>query len=318
MNSTAKMCRKYILDMCKRWQTLYGVDGYRMDLMGILDVETVNAIEEQGRSIDPSFMLYGEGWNMGTLPIEEKAIIENNGKMPQVGFFNDFFRDTMRGNNQMEIKGYTSGDTYKTNEAIFAMCDYNKFSSIEQSINYVECHDNATVYDKFVVCNRDEGEDYIRRRCDLALVMTLLSQGVPFLHAGEEFYDTKKGNANSYNAGDEVNQFDWGRRDQNMKTVHLVKDLIRLRKENKCFRYYDFEDMRNHISINNINHRMIEYILTQDEGSYHEFRIYVNPSLDNIGISIEDSFKILQKADYEEIQNGYMNVAPCSFVIAAR
>ncbi|MBP3276035.1 type I pullulanase [Kandleria sp.] len=318
MNSTAKMCRKYILDMCKRWQTLYGVDGYRMDLMGILDVETVNAIEEQGRSIDPSFMLYGEGWNMGTLPIEEKAIIENNGKMPQVGFFNDFFRDTMRGNNQMEIKGYTSGDTYKTNEAIFAMCDYNKFSSIEQSINYVECHDNATVYDKFVVCNRDEGEDYIRRRCDLALVMTLLSQGVPFLHAGEEFYDTKKGNANSYNAGDEVNQFDWGRRDQNMKTVHLVKDLIRLRKENKCFRYYDFEDMRNHISINNINHRMIEYILTQDEGSYHEFRIYVNPSLDNIGISIEDSFKILQKADHEEIQNGYMNVAPCSFVIAAR
>ena len=148
--------------------------------------------------------------------------------------------------------------------------------------------------------------------------MTLLSQGVPFLHAGEEFYDTKKGNANSYNAGDEVNQFDWGRRDQNMKTVHLVKDLIRLRKENKCFRYYDFEDMRNHISINNINHRMIEYILTQDEGSYHEFRIYVNPSLDNIGISIEDSFKILQKADHEEIQNGYMNVAPCSFVIAAR
>jgi pullulanase len=63
---------------------------------------------------------------------------------------------------------------------------------------------------------------------------------------------------------------------------------------------------------------MIEYILTQDEGSYHEFRIYVNPSLDNIGISIEDSFKILQKADHEEIQNGYMNVAPCSFVIAAR
>ncbi len=318
LNSTAYMCRKYIVAMCRRWQTLYGCDGFRMDLMGITDIDTVNLIEEQGRSLDPFFMLYGEGWNMGTLPNEQKAMIENNRKVPRVGFFNDFFRDTVRGSNQLEIKGYTSGDTYKTNDAIITMCDYGKFSSVEQSINYVECHDNATTFDKYSICNRDEGESAIRRRCELANIMVLLSMGVPFLHAGQEFFDTKHGNANSYNAGDSVNQFDWGRRDQHIENIHLIKALIKLRKENACFRYNNFDDMHEHIRINNINHRMIEYILTQDEGPYKEFRIYINPSFDIIGVDIDDDFEILHKGENERIENRHLNVQGISFAICAR
>ena len=152
LNSKGKMCRKYILDTLKRWQVLYGADGFRMDLMGIVDIETVNMILAQGKKIDPSFMLYGEGWNMGTaIPENERTTIENNHQTPGVGFFNDHFRDTLRGNNQIETKGYVSGDTYKTNEAIICMADYQKFYSIEQNLNYIECHDNATMYDKINV-----------------------------------------------------------------------------------------------------------------------------------------------------------------------
>lgn len=319
LNSTAKMCRKYILDMCKRWQVLYGVDGFRMDLMGIVDNDTVNMIYEQGHALDSSFMLYGEGWNMGTaLPDSEKTTIENNHKTPHVGFFNDHFRDTVKGPNQMEVKGYTSGDTYKTNEAIIAMCDYNKFLSIEQSINYTECHDNATVFDKFIISNGHEDEYCRQKRCLLTLAMTIFAQGVPFIHAGQEFLGTKNGNQNSYNAGDAVNKLDWERHDEYMNVVQAVKFFIDLRKHNKCFRYYDYEDMHQHVFINNIYYRMVEYHLTQDEGDYKEFKIYFNPSYDVITIGIEDDFKILYSMSNERIENGQLNVFGVSMVVCAR
>lgn len=317
-NTTAKMCRKYILDMCKRWQVLYGCDGFRMDLMGIIDIDTVNAIEAQGRSIDPSFILYGEGWDMGTLPQDVKATMNNHASLPRVSFFNDHFRDTLRGSNQMETKGYTSGDTYKTNEAIIAMCDYNKFTSIEQSINYVECHDNGTVYDKFSISNFGEVESCLERRCTLALAMTILSQGVPFIHQGQEFFDTKGGNTNSYNAGDSVNNYDWGRRDEFYQHVELIAFLIRLRRNNKCFRYYDYEDMRQHVRLSNINHCVIRYELTQDEGEYHEFCIFFNPSYERIDVQIDDSFKVLYCMEEENISYGHMTIRGVSMVICAR
>lgn len=318
MNTTAKMCRKYILDMCRRWQTLYGCDGFRMDLMGIIDIETVNAIEQQGRSIDESFMLYGEGWNMGTLPDDQKAMIANHAKLPNVGFFNDHFRDTMRGNNLMETKGYVSGDTFKTNEAIECLCDYNKFTNISQSINYVECHDNGTVYDKFSISNAGEVESCLERRCTLALAMTIMAQGIPFIHQGQEFFGTKGGNVNSYNAGDNVNQFDWGRRDRYIDHVRLIKYLINLRKENKCFRYTEYEEMREHIHLYNVHHRMVEYQLTQDEGKYHEFRIFFNPSYEKLTVDIDESFKVLYCMENETIKDRRLTVTGVSMVILAR
>ncbi len=106
LNTTALMCRKYILDMCKRWQVLYGIDGFRFDLMGIIDQETMKLVDAQGKALDPSFVVYGEGWNMSTALDESmRTTIQNNFKTPHIGFFNDFFRDTLRGTNQMETKG---------------------------------------------------------------------------------------------------------------------------------------------------------------------------------------------------------------------
>lgn len=319
LNTKAKMCRKYILDMCKRWQVLYGIDGYRFDLMGIIDIETMKLIEKQGRHIDPSFVVYGEGWNMSTaLSEEERTTIYNNRQVPRIGFFNDYFRDTCRGTNQMESKGYFSGDTYKTNEAIVAMCDYHKFDNIEQSINYVECHDNATTYDKLKISNYDEEKDILKRRSQLMIAAVMLSQGVPFIHSGQEFYRTKRGQTNTYNAGDSINALDWSLRDRRGEAVEYFKMLVSLRKKNPCFRYNHFDKIRECVSLENVNYRAIKYHLKQDGGEYREFIIYYNSSNEDFIIDVDKDFKLFYHMDNEMMQDNKIKLTAVSLVILVK
>ena len=319
LNTTAKMCRKYILDMCKRWQLLYGADGFRFDLMGLIDMETMKLIDAQGKANDPSFMVYGEGWNMMTALAENKrTTIQNNRMIPHVGFFNDFFRDTLRGTNQIETKGYFSGDTYKTNDAMKAICNLDMFDNISQSINYVECHDNATCYDKLQISNYDEDEETKKKRLRLLLSAVILSQGVPFLHSGQEFFRTKGGQPNTYNAGDQVNAIDWNRKDFEMDTIQFVQFLIHLRRNNPCFRYNDYDKIRENVSLENIDHRMIKYSLHQDEGDYQDIIVYFNASLDNVDVNVEIGYKVLFHTEKGEIIDDKLTVNGISLAIIVR
>jgi pullulanase len=319
LNTTAKMCRKYILDMCKRWQTLYGIDGYRFDLMGIIDQETMKLIDAQGKALDSSFMVYGEGWNMMTALAENKrTTIQNNHQTPHIGFFNDFFRDTLRGTNQMESKGYFSGDTYKTNDAMKAICNLDMFENISQSINYVECHDNATCYDKLQISNYDEDEETKKKRLRLMLAAVILSQGIPFIHSGQEFFRTKGGQSNTYNAGDQVNALDWNRKDCEIDTIQFVQFLIHLRKNNPCFRYDDYDMIRENIKTENIEHRMIQYSLHQDEGEHQDFIVYFNASLDSIEVDVEEGYTVLCHSEKGNIVNHKLTVNGICFVVLAR
>ena len=298
VNTTAKMCRKYILDMCKRWQVLYDIDGYRFDLMGLIDQKTMKLVDEQARAINPSFIVYGEGWNMETALEEKKrTTIDNNFDTPNIGFFNDYFRNTMRGSNQMESKGYLSGDTYKTNDAIYAMCSTKKFANIGQSINYVECHDNATCYDKLRRSNYDESKPDRKKRLRLMLAAVILSQGVPFIHSGQEFFRTKNGQPNTYNAGDQVNAIDWNRKDLEIETVQFVQFLNHLRRNNPCFRYDNYEIIKDNVKLENINHRMIKYSLHQSKGDYNDFIVYINTSRDEISVDVEEGYKVLYHSE---------------------
>ena len=319
LNTTAKMCRKYVLDMCKRWQVLYGIDGYRFDLMGLIDIETMKLVDAQAKAIDPSFIVYGEGWNMNTAISEkDRTTIQNNRKVPEIGFFNDFFRDTLRGSNQMESKGYFSGDTYKTNDAMKAMVNFDKFENISQSINYVECHDNATCYDKLKISNYDENKETRKKRLRLMLAAVILSQGVPFIHSGQEFFRTKNGLENTYNAGDQVNALDWSRRDTEIETVEFVKFLIQLRKNNPCFRYDDYELIRQNVSMENIGHRMIQYKLHQDEGEYRDIIVYLNASLNTIEVTVEEGYTVLYHSDKGKIVDSQMNIEGVGLAILVR
>ena len=319
LNTTALMCRKYILDMCRRWQVLYGIDGFRFDLMGIIDQETMKLVDAQGKALDPSFVVYGEGWNMPTALDEEmRTTIQNNLKTPYIGFFNDFFRDTLRGTNQMETKGYFSGDTYKTNDAMKAICNLDMFAKITQSINYVECHDNATCYDKLQISNYDESEKIRKRRSRLMMAAVILSQGVPFMHSGQEFFRTKGGLSNTYNAGDQVNALDWNRKDMEIDTTQFVQFLIHLRKNNPCFRYGSYDMIRKNVKTENINHRMIKYSLHQNEGEYKDFIIYFNASLETLQVEVEDGFQLLYHSEKGKILDHQLDVNGVCLAILVR
>ncbi len=319
LNTTAKMCRKYILHMCKRWQLLYGIDGFRFDLMGIIDITTMKLVNAQAKILDPSFIIYGEGWNMGTaLPENERTTIQNNRQVPDLGFFNDFFRDTLRGTNQMESKGYFSGDTYKTNDAIKAMCNFDMFENIGQSINYVECHDNATCYDKLRRSNYEEEKSIRKRRLRLMLAAVILSQGVPFIHSGQEFFRSKNGQPNTYNAGDQVNQLDWNRKDLENDTIQFVQFLIHLRRDNSCFRYDTYDKIRENVKLENVDHRMIKYALHQDTGEYKDFLIFFNASRDGIDVEVDDDYTVLCHTEKGKIVDRKLVVDGVCVVILAR
>ena len=282
LDSCKYMVRKYIIDMSRRWQSFYGVDGYRFDLMGIIDIDTINQVYSICHAYDDSFMVYGEGWNMPTnLPDDQKAMQFNHYMMPHISFFNDEFRDVVKGGSSDGVlvnKGFVTGNLYETERARNVLTACNRYTTPDQSINYVECHDNATVFDKLYISNVEEGLNGILNRQKNLTIVTLIAQGVPFIHAGQEFYRTKGGIGNSYNSPDNINSINWDFRDIYKEDVEDIKKIIQLRKDNKCFRYATTEEIEANVWVENIDFKMLKYTLKQDEGPYRQFVIYINPS----------------------------------------
>ena len=209
--------------------------------MGLLDIDTLNKAYEKLIKIDENIMLYGEGWNMmNPLPNDKRAHMFNHKKMPNYGFFNDRYRDTFRGNQWQHTKGFifkSEKSFYDLSQLLIGSCiDYFKFSEPAQTINYVECHDNYTVYDFAKTYVKELDEQATIDACKLALQIILVSQGVPFIHAGQEFFRTKRGIENSYATRDSINKIDFRRRDKYNKYVDSIKDLISLRKEYEVLR----------------------------------------------------------------------------------
>lgn len=236
-----KMVRRYIIDSILYWLKMYHVDGFRFDLMGLMDVELINIIDEKARLIYPQIMLYGEGWKMttGLLPHEE-ANMFNYWQMPKIAFFNDFYRNLIKGNVFKMHKGFAMGAKVDRRDLEMAITgsstDEFLFLEPSQSINYIECHDNKTFYDQLIKDNLqlpiDDQKKYVR----LGIGIVLLSQGIPFIHAGLEFLRTKHDYENSYQLPDFINKIDWERRYEFDDVVQSLKDLIAIRKEYNLFR----------------------------------------------------------------------------------
>lgn len=236
------MVQKFIVDSVTFWAREYQIDGFRFDLMGLLDVQTINKCRASVRSIDQNIIIYGEGWNMpSNLPEEEKAHMYNYSRMPKIGFFNDKYRDFMKGSPWDKSIGYAYGKSKSVSELFYlfsgSCLDNYLFMNPGQTVNYVECHDNYTFFDYGKVYmptfSLQEQKDYAR----LALSLVILSQGMPFIHAGEEFLRSKNYVENSYNSPDRINAIDWDLRTQNMDLVSTVRDLIKIRKEHDIFRF---------------------------------------------------------------------------------
>lgn len=233
--SDAPMGRKFIIDSLKYWVKEYQIDGFRFDLMGLIDVETLTQAASELHQIDSNIMLYGEPWCGGLSPVQvtEKGMQRSKG----FGVFNDNFRDAIRGSSfqseetfvmdggrQNDIKGGIIG-------SIDSFCD-----APFETINYVECHDNYTLWDhfRFYVRSRADNikfsEEDFRRMHRLAAVLILTSQGVPFIQAGQEMCRTKFDVENSYNSPDEINMIRWDRKMKELSTVRYYRGLILLRR----------------------------------------------------------------------------------------
>ncbi|MCD7032710.1 type I pullulanase [Metabacillus sp. GX 13764] len=255
--SERAMVRKFILDSVKYWIEEYDIDGIRFDLMGILDVETMLQVRDLAKSLKEDVLLIGEGWDLATpLPTDRKATISNAGKMKGIAFFNDQFRDSIKGSSFLEHDaGFALGNPHKKHDAAGAMkgkVQYNLESPVfvkdpAQSVNYVECHDNYTFWDKMSITVPHQTENNKRKLQLLAASIVLLSQGIPFWHAGQEFFRHKNGIENSYNASDEINRLDWNLREIYYKEAEYVKTVISVRKSHGAFRLNSSDEISRHI-----------------------------------------------------------------------
>ncbi|MFD2446449.1 type I pullulanase [Bacillus sp. CGMCC 1.16607] len=279
------MVRKFILDSVRFWILEYGIDGLRFDLMGILDIETMTAIRKLIDKLDPNFLIIGEGWDLNTpLPMEKKAILKNQSKLIRIAQFNDQFRDSIKGStfNQND-KGYVFGNGEKitnTKKAIAGSVssENSLFNEPGQSVNYLESHDNHTMWDKFsIILNGNE--NLIRKYHRLATTILFLSQGIPFLHSGQEFFRTKQGIGNSYQSPDSVNQIDWPKKQFYMEDVQFIRGIIELRKSHQAFRLQTAKQIQTHLEWLSLVEPMLGYHLKNVKtfGKWSELLVIINP-----------------------------------------
>ncbi|WP_338449150.1 type I pullulanase [Niallia oryzisoli] len=298
--SERKMVRKFILDSISFWLNEYHVDGFRFDLMGILDIETMNAIRSLVDQMDPSILLIGEGWDLNTpLPLEMKAIIHNQHNLPRIGQFNDWFRDSIKGSTfNMYDLGYMLGNEHYYEMAIQVLAgsvgigknEKGLFTEPDQSINYVESHDNHTLWDKLIVCLQNEKLENIQKYHRLATVMVLLAQGIPFIHSGQEFFRTKNGEGNSYKSSNEINQLDWDRKDEFQHHVDYIKGIIAIRKSHRAFRFPTAELIRKYMCFLSLQKPLIGWTLqgVGDYGPSQSIIVLFNPTNSEQVVSLPD------------------------------
>ena len=332
LNSLKPMMRKLFLFSIRFLMETYCVDGFRFDLMGILDIDTMNAIYDTARSVRKDALVYGEGWDMPTaLDDSLKAKIFNQTAMPGIGHFNDTFRDVLKGatgDTQKSHKGYLTGNLGLAHETCSVLSGntlhspyYHRFENPTQSINAIETHDNATAWDKMHACCSEEPRDLRKKRQKMMIACTMFAQGVPFLHAGQEFCGTKQDNSNSYNAGDAINGMNWERMIFNFDTVEYTKKAIALRKRFRAFRLESGEKVRQYLTFKVHEGGILRYDIRfpDADNGCRGLRVYINPSMQLWSYSSNDEWNIIfdENGNMAEGVTHSITVPPCT-VIAAK
>ena len=303
--SERSMVRKYIVDSTKYWANTFNLDGFRFDLMGILDVDTINQVYEEVSKINPNIFILGEGWNMGYHPNNDGANQQNANKMPNIAFFSDTIRDGIRGNNDPGM-GYVNGAHNKEKDLIQDIKGgYGRYSYLNASqvIQYIEAHDNYTVWDQIRKTMPNDTEENALKRLKIATAIPMFSFGTPFIHAGQEFARTKGGNHNSYNAPDTVNQFDWDRVLQYSDNVDYVRELIKIRKAYPIFNLKEYDEINNIFEVKYDGAGGVGYRLENgNQDLYIAHNILENPITLNVANGTYNVLVKNQKADANSLE----------------
>jgi len=246
--SERSMVRKYIVDSVNYWADEYHIDGFRFDLVGLIDVQTINEIVKTVHRKHPNVIFYGEGWSMNTaltkpgLPL---AVQSNSHMTPGFSYFSDTIRDLLRGSVFYDSwPGFVTGALCAKDQldaCFMGMPDWA--AEPYQSINYVSCHDNNTLFDRISLACPEAPMETLIKMNNLAAAFSILSQGVPFMQAGEEMLRTKPGkktrfDENSFRSPDKVNSIKWETLDQEAysRNVEYYKGLIAFRKAHSALR----------------------------------------------------------------------------------
>ena len=283
-NETASerfMMRKFMLESVLYWVKEYHIDGFRFDLMGVHDIETMNLISRELHKIKPDILLYGEGWTAGSSPLPDslRALKKYAYKLDRIAVFSDDIRDGIKGSVfEHEDRGFVSGKpgmeesikfgivaSCKHPQVDYAKVNYSKAAYSVQpwnTITYCECHDNHVLWDKLAISAKHATETERREMDKLAISIVLTSQGISFLHAGTEFLRTKKGVENSFESPDSINALDWSLKSKNKDVFEYLKALIKMRKEHPAFRMTSSKQIEAFLEFtNNQQSGIISYII---------------------------------------------------------
>ncbi len=301
-NETASeqpMMRQFMLESVKYWINEYHIDGFRFDLMGVHDIETMNVIRQMVNDIDPTIFIYGEGWSAGScaLPVEQLGVKANITKMPGIAAFSDEIRDGLRGPFDNDTKPGMLGGAPDMEESVkfgivggishpqvdMAKVNYSKEPwALEpvQLISYVSCHDDMCLTDRLRASIPGITEEELIRLDLLAQTAVFTSQGVPFMLSGEELLRNKKGVHNSFESPDSINQLDWRNKLRYPQVFQYYQKLIRLRKNHPAFRLGNADLVRKHLEFLEAPRQVVAYRLKNYAGrdNWRDIIVVLNAS----------------------------------------
>ena len=300
--SEKSMVRKFMVDSILHWVTEYHIDGFRFDLMGIHDIETMNLIREEVNKVDPSIIIYGEGWTSGSAAYDEnlRPVKKNVTKLNDVGAFSDDIRDGMRGSvfNDFD-KGFLNGDEGREEWIKFGVVGSVNHSQIDytqteysdgawannphQTITYAEAHDNLTLWDRLSTASADESEETRIKMDKLAAGIIFTSQGVPFIQLGQDFLRTKpidetftKFDHNSYKSSDFTNSIKWGRKEEYKNVYDYYKGLIAFRNAHAALRMMTAEDVTSNLTfMENLDKNVVAFTIANNANGDISEKIFV-------------------------------------------
>lgn len=323
--SEKEKMRAFIIESVAYWAKEYHLDGFRFDLMGIHDIETMNAVAASLKKINPHIFVYGEGWTAGDSPLAEtdRALKKHIQQMPQITAFSDDIRDGLKGSVfEDDSKGFVSGAENSEESVKFGIVgsiehpqiDYSKVNYSKapwandpwQAVSYVSCHDNHTLFDKLQVSNPDSDFQTLVAMDKLANAVVLTSQGVSFLHAGSEMLRIKNEEHNSYNLPDSINQIDWNWKLEHANVVDYYKNLIQLRKQHPAFRMISGEQVRKHLRFDSVKDGLISYVIKDHANgdTWKDISVIYNARNESVEYELQGAWKIAVKGDRFDMDKG--------------
>ena len=341
-NETASekpMMRQFMIESVKYWINEYHIDGFRFDLMGVHDIETMNAIRKTVDDIDPTIFIYGEGWSAGSCayPQEKLGMKANIPQMPRIAAFSDEIRDALRGPFSDDTKpAFLAGEPDQKESIKFGIAgaishpqvdmtkvNYSKEPwAIEptQMISYVSCHDDMCLVDRLQSSIPGITTEELIKLDLLAQTAVFTSQGVPFMLSGEELLRNKKGVHNSFESPDSINQLNWDNLKQYPQVFNYYKNLIQLRKNHPAFRLGNADLVRKHLEFIDTPESVVAFRLKNYAGrdDWRNIIVVLNANKESIELTIPDGHYTIVCCDGTINENGLGTITGTKAIVDAQ